>query len=90
VAALDLFKEHSFEEKLKIFFELADEDDRGYIDEEKLVKFFKRNLRNEDERRKVRPAVRSLFENELQTILKEKGILTRSDLDTICQEIPAF
>lgn len=58
-----------------MFFELADEDDKGFIDEEKLIKFFKRNLRNEDERRKVRPAVRSLFEKEL--ILKEKGMITK-------------
>jgi len=70
LAALDLFKEHSFEEKvrskkmrlrfllkfLQVFFELADEDGRGSIDEEKLVKFLRKNLNSEDEIKKVRPA----------------------------------
>jgi len=39
-----------------VFFELVDEDGRGIIDEEKLVKFFKRNLTSEEEIKKVKPA----------------------------------
>jgi len=39
-----------------VFFELADDDDKGFLDEEKLIRFLKKNLRTEEERRKVRPA----------------------------------
>ena len=65
---LDLFKENCFDEKLNsilnysscfivvVFFELADDDGRGYINEEKLVRLFRKNLRTEEELKFVRPA----------------------------------
>jgi len=41
---------------MKVFFELVDDDDRGHINEDKLVHFLKKNLRSEEEIKKVKPA----------------------------------
>jgi len=88
MAALDLFKEHSFEEKVRIFFELADEDGRGSIDEEKLVKFLRKNLSSEEEIKKVKPAVRALVAREMY--LPVKGVITMEDLIHACEQIDAL
>jgi len=82
LATLELFKEHSFEEKVIMFFELADDDERGTIDEEKLVRFFKKNLRSEEEIRKVKPAVRALLTKELNVPIK--GTLNQEELARAC------
>ena len=60
IIALEMFKEHSFSEKINVFFDLCDDDDAGLIDEEKLIKFFKKNLKSEDERKVMRGAVKGL------------------------------
>jgi Ca2+-binding EF-hand superfamily protein len=86
IAALELFRDHSFEEKLKMFFELADDDDKGFLDEEKLIRLFKRNLRNEEERKRVRPAVRALLAKELN--FADNHLITKNDLAKACENIP--
>ncbi len=39
-----------------MFFELADDDDKGYVNEDKLFYLFKKNLRSEEDLRKLKYA----------------------------------
>eukprot|EP01017_Pseudomicrothorax_dubius_P045043 TRINITY_DN7715_c0_g1_i3.p1 TRINITY_DN7715_c0_g1~~TRINITY_DN7715_c0_g1_i3.p1 ORF type:complete len:161 (+),score=42.08 TRINITY_DN7715_c0_g1_i3:518-1000(+) len=43
------------------FFDLCDDDEAGFITEEKLGKFFRKNLRSEVERREVKFAVKDMM-----------------------------
>ena len=45
-----MFKEQSLEEKVSMFFDLADEEGSGYLEAEKLLRFFCKNLKNEEEK----------------------------------------
>ena len=81
--ALELFKEHSLDEKVKMFFDLCDDDDAGYIEEEKLIRFFKRNLRTEAERRKVRKQVVREFIDEINP--QSHFAITKEELAKACE-----
>jgi len=39
-----------------VFFELADDDDKGYINEDKLFYLFKKNLRSEEDLKRLKYA----------------------------------
>lgn len=43
---INLFREYSLEEKVKIFFNYCDENDNGFIDMEELKVFMIKNLHN--------------------------------------------
>lgn len=57
-----------------VFFDLCDDDEAGVLDEEKLNRFLKKNLKTEYERKEVKGGVRSLMK-EIPT--KVKGHITK-------------
>ncbi len=45
-----------------VFFDLCDDDETGFIEEEKLFKFFKKNLKEEDDKILLRTVVKEFAE----------------------------
>lgn len=57
-----MFKEQSLEEKVNMFFDLADEEGSGFLDAEKLLRFFCKNLKNEEEKNLVKGSINQFAE----------------------------
>lgn len=76
--SINLFKESTLEEKLNVFFELCDDNEDGYFDEEDLKRFFQKNLSNDEETRTMKFLLHDFFQ-ELNIKQNPKGI-TKEDL----------
>jgi len=88
LTVLEWFKENSFEERLKMFFDLADDDDKGYINEDKLFYLFKKNLRSEEDLRKLKQAVKALIDKEIRPV--DRNLIKLNDLASACDRIDAL
>ena len=74
--SINLFREYDQNDKVQIFFELCDENEDGYINEEDLRKFFTKNLSNQDDLRTMKFCLKEFY-HELNPRMKG---LTYEDL----------
>ena len=58
---LELLKDNSLEDKMKVFFELCDTDNSGNITEIELFNVLKQNIQNKDDRIKLKSVIHNLF-----------------------------
>lgn len=54
IMGLEIFKEGSFEDKLKVFFDLCDNDGSGHISQKELYDVFKLNCITSDEKSRLK------------------------------------
>jgi len=58
---LELFTESPFEEKLRVFFDLCDEDDSGLVSKSELMNILRNNLINNEEKAGVKNIIDKIF-----------------------------
>ncbi len=74
---LELLKDNTLEDKMKVFFELCDTDNSGNISETELYGVLKQNIQNKDDRIKLKSVIHDLF----RTIDKNgDGFLDKDEL----------
>ncbi len=74
---MEMFKEQSIDEKVSIFFEMADEEGTGLLDADKLLRFFCKNLKTEEEKNLVKGSINQ-FAEELN--YRNPKSITRDDI----------
>lgn len=63
VVGLEMFKETNLSEKLEVFFDLADVDGSGEIEEQELYDVLKINVHSYEERVSLKHAIKEIFRN---------------------------
>ncbi|KAM3135325.1 hypothetical protein pb186bvf_012623 [Paramecium bursaria] len=77
IIGLEVFKEDSIEDKMKVFFDLCDVDGSGEVTQKELYEVLRANIVNNDDRIKLKKTIQILFE---ECDMNGDGVLDKNEV----------
>ena len=87
IITVEMFRESSFEQKLKIFFKLCDVSQAGNLSEEDVYNVMKYNLSTSEEKRKMKDIIKAIF---IEADLDGDGHLNKEEIEIACKNQSAL